>query len=126
MNVIDSCGWLEFFGEGPNSEFFADALSDPEALLVPSVSIYEVFKRVLLQRGEGKALEAVAHMEHGRVINLDTKTAITAARLSTEHALPMADAIMLATAQVNDAIFWTQDSHFADIDGVRYAAIAAG
>ena len=120
MNVVDSSGWLEYFADDLNADFFASAIENPEDLVVPSVSIYEVFKRVLQQRDENAALQAIAHMQQGHVIDLDINLALSAAKLSTELNLPMADSIILATAQACDATLWTQDSDFEGITGVNY------
>ena len=120
MNVVDSSGWLEYFADGPNAEFFAPTVENLEALLVPTISIYEVFKRVLQQRGEGEALQAAAMMAQGQVIDLDMTVALEAAKLSAEDKLPMADSIMLATARAYDATLWTQDSDFEGMAGVKY------
>ena len=120
MNIVDSSGWLEYFADGPNAEFFAPAIEKPEELLVPSLSLYEVFKRVLQQRDEGDALRSVAFMQQGSVVDLDSRTALSAAKVSVDLGLPMADSIMLATARQHDATFWTQDADFKGIEGVRY------
>ena len=120
MNVVDSSGWLEYFGDGANADFFAEPLADPAALVVPAISIFEVFKRVLAQRGEVSALQAAALMQQGQVQPLDASLAMLAARLSHELKLPMADSIMLATARQLDALLWTQDADFAGLPGVRY------
>jgi predicted nucleic acid-binding protein len=120
MNIVDSSGWLEYFADGPNADFFAPAIEDIEALLIPTISIYEVFKRVFQQRGEGDALQAIAIMAQGRVVELDTTLALKAAKLSAEEKLPMADSIMLATAQADDATLWTQDADFEGMAGVEY------
>lgn len=120
MNVIDSSGWLEYFISGENASFFASAIQDVENIVVPTVSIYEVFKRTLIEKGRTDALEAVAIMYDGMVVDLDREIALIAANLSFELKLPMADSIILATARVHDAILWTQDEHFKDIEGVRY------
>ena len=82
MNVVDSSGWLEYFADGPNASFFAPAIENSAALVVPSISLYEVFKRVLQQRGEDAALQAVAAMARGRIVDLDTQLALDAAKLS--------------------------------------------
>lgn len=124
MNVVDSSGWLEYLASGPNADFFAPALTDVESLVVPAISVYEVFKRVLQQRDEGDALQAVALMQQGRIVDLDATSAIEAATLSVNLALPMADAIMLSAARANGATLWTQDSHFDGVEGVRYKASA--
>lgn len=120
MNVVDSSGWLEYFADGPNADFFASAVEKVAELVVPSISIYEVFKRVLQQRDESDALQAVAVMQQGRVVDLDTAIALNAAKLSVELKLPMADSVMLATARAHKATLWTQDADFKDIEGVRY------
>lgn len=120
MNVLDSSGWLEYFADGPNAEVFAEPLADVAELVVPVMTIYEVFKRVLQQVDETAALEAVALMRQGQVVDLDSTTALRAAKLSLDHSLPMADALILATARDHDATLWTQDDDFAEIDGVRY------
>jgi predicted nucleic acid-binding protein len=120
MNIVDSSGWLEYFADGPNADFFAPAIEDIETQLVPTISIYEVFKRVLQQRGEGDALQAIAIMAQARVVELDTTLALEAAKISVEEKLPMADSIILATARAYDATLWTQDADFEGVAGVEY------
>jgi len=120
MNVIDSSGWLEFFADGPNAAFFAPAILKPRDLIVPTVSLYEVFKRVLQQRDESQALQAIALMEQGNVADLNATLALAAAKLSTDLKLPMADSIMLATARAFGATLWSQDADFEGMEGVRY------
>ena len=122
MNVVDSCGWLEYLADGPNADFFAAAVEDTSALVVPSLSLYEVFKKVFQQRGEGDALQAVALMSQGTVVDLNMDLALSAAKISVELHLPMADSIILATARQYEADLWTQDADFADVQGVRYIA----
>ncbi len=122
MNVVDSSGWLEFFANGHNAEFFAPAIENTSELIVPTLSLYEVFRRVLQQRGEGDALQAVAAMMQGRVVDLDADMALSAARLSVAFKLPMADSVMLAAAQKGGATLWTQDADLKDIPGVEYIA----
>jgi predicted nucleic acid-binding protein len=120
MNVVDSSGWLEFFADGPNAAFFAPAIQKPTELLVPTVSIYEVFKRILQQKEETDALRAVAAMQQGSVMPLDEALALSAARLSLDAKLPMADSIMLAAARNSGSTLWTQDKDFEGVEGVRY------
>jgi predicted nucleic acid-binding protein len=122
MNVVDSSGWLEYFADGPNAGFFANAIENTEDLVVPTVSLYEVFKRVLQQRGDGEALQAVAVMRQGRVVELSEDLAVAAARLSLDRGLPMADSIILASAVAWAATLWTQDADFERVPGVRYIA----
>jgi predicted nucleic acid-binding protein len=120
VNLVDSCGWLEYFADGLAADFYAPALEDISRLIVPTVCLYEVFKKVLQQRGEDAAIEAAAVMQQGRIVELDESVALTAARLSHAMKLPMADSIILATASLHKALIWTQDIHFADIDGVKF------
>jgi predicted nucleic acid-binding protein len=120
MNLVDSCGWLEYFANAGNADFYASAIEDTGQLIVPSICLYEVFKRVLQQRGEHDALRAIALMQQATVIDLDSRLALSAARLATEYKLPMADSLILATARMQNATIWTQDSHFEGRVGVRY------
>jgi predicted nucleic acid-binding protein len=120
MNIVDSSGWLEYFASGPNAEFFSEPIESTEELLVPTISIYEVFKRILLQRGETEALEAVAFMQSGVMVDLTSTIALHAANISNELKIPMADSVMLASARENEAILWTQDSDFEGLESVRY------
>jgi len=125
MNVVDSSGWLEYLAGGPNATFFAPAVEATADLLVPTLSIFEVFKRVLAQRDESLALQAIALMYQGSIVDLSAPLAIDAARLSRREALPMADSIMLATARAFGATLWTQDVDFQSIPGVRYRSARA-
>jgi predicted nucleic acid-binding protein len=122
MNVVDSSGWLEYFADGPNAGFFAKAIEKVGDLVVPTVSLYEVFKRVLQQRGDGDALQVVAVMRQGKVVEFSETLALAAARLSIDLGLPLADSIMLASANAWDATLWTQDADFKGLPGVRYIA----
>ena len=120
MNVVDSSAWLEYFADGANASFFAEPIEDIEALVVPAISLFEVFKRVLQQRGESAALQAMAAMRQGTVAELGAELAVSAAELSVDLKLPLADSIILATARKHGAELWTQDADFEGIEGVRY------
>ena len=120
MNLVDSCGWLEYFAGGPNAGFYAAALEDTENLVVPSVCLYEVFKKVLRERGEEEALKAITPMHQGRVVPCDASLAVSAARISVDHDMPMADSMILSTAGAEGATVWTQDAHFKRMPGVEY------
>ena len=120
MNLVDSCGWLEYFAEGPHADFYAAALENPSSLLVPTICLLEVFKRVLQQRGEDAALQAVAAMHQGLILPLDASLALRAARISSDLKLPLADSVILATARTYLGVIWTQDAHFKGLEGVRY------
>ncbi|MGH8184127.1 MAG: type II toxin-antitoxin system VapC family toxin [Rhodanobacteraceae bacterium] len=120
MNLVDSSAWLEYFANGPNAGYFSDAIVDAPALLVSTINVYEVFKRVLQQRDESAALHAVALMGRGALVEVDESIALEAVRLSVAHKLAMADSLILATARAFNAILWTQDADFDGIEGVRY------
>lgn len=121
MNVVDSCGWLEYFADSTNADFFAPVIEDIGSLIVPVICLFEVFKRIIQQRNESDALRAIAVMKQAKVATLDDSLAIAAAKLSFDLKLPMADSLILATAQQHNAVLWTQDDDFASIPGVRYA-----
>ena len=120
MNVVDSSGWLEYFAEGENAGFFAPAIEDTKRLLVPVICVYEVFKRILQQSGLSEAQAHISDMHEGEIIDLDVSLAMSAAKLSAELKLPMADSIILATTRANNAMLWTQDEHFRGLDEVKY------
>ena len=125
MNLVDSCGWLEYFADGPRAGFFAPALEDPGNLMVPTLCLFEVFKRIVQQRGEEAAMQAAALMHQGHSVPLDEVTALYAAQCSITYHLPLADSIILATALLKKAILWTQDSDFKEIAGVKYVPAVA-
>jgi predicted nucleic acid-binding protein len=120
MNIVDSSGWLEYFADASNADFFAPAIETTEELIVPSVTLYEVFKRVLEQRSYDDALQAIAAMQQGRVVDLDASLALFAGQLGHELKLPLADSVILATARRHCAVLWTQDSDFRDLPPVKY------
>jgi predicted nucleic acid-binding protein len=120
MNVVDSSGWLEYFADGPNAKHFAPVVNLAAQLVVPTVTLYEVFKVVLRESDENAALQACAALQKGTVVDLTPTLALAAGKLSHLHALPMADAIILATARAYGAMLWTQDAHFKEMRGVKY------
>jgi toxin FitB len=120
LNLVDSSGWLEYFADGKNANFFVKAIEDSKELIVSTINIYEVYKKILLEKDENSALQAIALMQSVKVINVGSSIAIMAARLSYELKIPMADSIIYSTARINDAIVWTQDADFKDLDGVKY------
>ena len=120
MNIVDSSGWLEYFSGGPNSDQFAKPLKDASTLIVPVVTIYEVFRVVLRESSENEALQVVAAMQKGRIIDLTTSIAMNASRLSLQYRLPMADSIILSTAQSYECLIWTQDSDFENLPDVKF------
>lgn len=110
--------------DGSNAGFFAPRIETPEELVVPALSILEVFKCVLRERGESEALQVAALMQQGFVVDLDVALSVRAAKLGVEHKLPLADSVLLATAYAFDATLWTQDADFEGLPGVQYRARA--
>jgi uncharacterized protein with PIN domain len=119
-NVVDSSAWLAYFADEPTAGTFAAAIEDVKQLVVPAVCLLEVFKVVARQRGDGAALQAIAVMQQGRVVDLDAPLALSAASLGSTHGLPLADSMVYATARAVGGIVWTQDDDFDGLDGVRY------
>lgn len=122
MNVVDSSGWLDYFVGGRHAQALQPALEDIESLIVPAISIYEVFKVLLREAGEEAAIQGVAAMQRGHVVDLTAQRALDAAALSLRHSLPMADSIILAAAREHGATVWTLDDDFRELDNVRYFA----
>jgi toxin FitB len=120
LNVVDSAGWLEYFADAPNAGHFAPAIEAVPRLIVPSITLYEVYKRLESQRDRAHAQRGVAQMMQGRVVDLDAHVALTAAQTSLAEQLPMADSIILTTARLHRATLWTQDEHFLNVSGVHY------
>ncbi|MEX2295733.1 MAG: type II toxin-antitoxin system VapC family toxin [Gemmatimonadota bacterium] len=122
MNVVDSSGWIEYLSGGSNAAFFRKPIESTEPLVVPSLSLFEVYRHMLRHVGREEALNVVAALRSGTVVDLDDRLALEAAELSVETKLALADSIILATARAHDAELWTQDSDFEGLEGVRYRA----
>ncbi|MCG8470022.1 MAG: type II toxin-antitoxin system VapC family toxin [Gemmatimonadetes bacterium] len=122
MNIVDASGWIEYFTDGPDAAFIAQTLQETERLIVPTVTILEVFERVCKDHGESAALRATAAMQQGIVVELDTPTALDAGRLSVEHSVPASAGALLAAARQYCATVWSLDERVRHIDGVRYRA----
>ena len=123
MNVVDSSAWLEYFADGPNAGEFAKAIESTRALIVPTLSLFEVFKRIAQQRNEDDALRAVAIMEQGRVVDLDRATAVAAARLGLDQRLAIDRRHRCSPPRSGiGATLWTQAADFEGLPGVRYFA----
>jgi len=116
LNIVDSSGWLEYFADSDRAGFFAPAIEDTDNLVVPVISIYEVFKKVFRERGEDAAIQVASMMQNGTVVDLDSTLAMDASRLQ----LPLADSVIYATAIQCKAILWTQDEHFKDLPSIRF------
>ncbi|MBU0712228.1 type II toxin-antitoxin system VapC family toxin [bacterium] len=120
MNLVDSSGWFEYLADGKNADSFLAPLTDVVNLIVPTICIYEVFKVVFREKGEHEALQTVALMKQGNVIDLSFEISVQAAKFSVEKKIPMADSIIYTTARINKAIIWTQDDDFKNLPSVKY------
>ncbi len=120
MNLVDSSGWLEYLADGKNAKLFAPAIEMTNELLVSTLNIYEIYKKILLEKDENSAIQVIGLMQQARVIEVDSLIAIEAAKLSYELKIPMADSIIYTTAKLNKAIVWTQDINFKKLDDVKY------
>ena len=125
MNVVDSSGWIEFFTEGSNASVFGEPIENLDQLIVPSITLLEVFKFVLRGKDETAAFEVIAAMRQGQVIDLDGELALLAGKFGVELGLPLADSVIYATAQRSGAVVWTQDSDFRGLPDVEYVAPGA-
>ena len=120
MNIVDSSAWLSYFAGDSNADIFANPIEKIDELLVPSITITEVFKCILRQRDESMALEVIANMKQGHVVALDSDLSINAAYYGVSLKLPLADSIIYATAIKYNALIWTQDADFKSLDNVKY------
>ncbi len=120
MKLVDSSGWLEYLADGKNAKFFAPIIEDTDELIVSVINIYEVYKKVLVEKDENTAIQVVGLMQQAKVVDVTTSIAIQAAKFSYEFKIPMADSIIYTTARMSDSIVWTQDIDFKNLDGVRY------
>ena len=124
-NVVDSSGWLEYFADASNAHFFASAIENTKDLIVPSISLLEVFKHILRQRSEKQAFESIECMLQGTIVDLDIEISLSAAKLGVQHKIPLADSIILATGLAHDAIIWSQDVDFKGLPHVKYISKSA-
>jgi predicted nucleic acid-binding protein len=120
MNLVDSSGWLEFFSDSKNAETFAPAIKNTKELIVSTINLYEVYKKILIERDEKSALEAIGIMQQAKVIDINSSISIEAAKISFQLKIPMADSLIYITAKQNDAVVWTQDYDFKDLDNVKF------
>ncbi len=120
MNLVDSSGWLEYLAEGKNAKLFAPAIEKTDELVVSTINLYEIYKKVLSEKDEHSAIQVVGLMQQAKVIEVNSTIAIQAAKFSFEQKIPMAVSLIYITAKQNNAIVWTQDIDFKDLDGVKY------
>jgi predicted nucleic acid-binding protein len=120
MNLVDSSGWLEYFTGGKNAHIFAPIIENTEKLLVSVINLYEIYKKVLIEKNEYSAMEALSVMQQAMVIDINPSISIEAARLGYKLKIPMADSLIYASARLNDAVLWTQDTDFKGLEGVKF------
>lgn len=120
FNIVDSSAWLAYLADEPAAADFAAAIEDTANLVVPTICLLEVFKVVARVRGEREALQTVAVMQQGTVVDLDADLALSAARLAGQHRLPLADSVIYATTMRFHGTLWTQDDDFQGLPQVRY------
>ncbi len=120
MNIVESSGWIEYFFAGSNADFFSSAIESTDKLLVPTICLYEVFRKAHVVADEARALQVVAQMKQGHVVDMTEDIALRAALISIKHKLPMADSLILSTAHAHRAILWTQDEHFKALENVNF------
>ena len=125
MNVVDSSGWIEHFQHSARAAFFSSALSNMADLVVPSIAIYEVHRRLSPWLPPALMKDCVEVMQTATVIDLTANRAIAASQAAQQHKLAMADAIMYCIAQEFEATFWTQDVDYQGLPGVQYQARTA-
>lgn len=120
MNIIDSSFWLEYFAGTQAGDIVSDIIEKTDELVVPTITIYEVFKKLLIERNEDDALLAIGYMKQGNVIDLTEELSLSAAGISSNFKLPMADSIIYATSIKYNCILWTLDEHFENLKSVNY------
>lgn len=120
MNVVDSSGWIEYLSGGPDAPFFRGPIEDTQAPLVPALSLFAVHRHLLRHAGRDEALQMVAALRQGRIIDLDDRVSLDAAELSVATRLALTDSIMLATARAHGAMLWTQDADFEGLEDVQF------
>lgn len=120
MNLVDSSGWLEYFADGKNAKFFSPAIENTDELLVSVINLYEVFRKITLERTEHDALQAIGLMQQAKVVPVTSSIALHASKISVDRKMPMADSFIYATALAHNAIIWTQDNDFKGLEKVKF------
>ena len=120
MNIVDSSCWIEYFMNSEIGANVALVIENPSELVVPTITLYEVYKKLLAEKGEEYALDVVSYMQTGKVIELNADLSLSAAQISRDHKLSMADSIIYATSLRYPATIFSCDKHFKDIPDIRY------
>ena len=120
MNIVDSSCWVEYLMNSSIGIAVSPIVENPTELIVPTITLYEVYKKLITEKSDDYAMSIIAYMRSGNVISLDLGLSILAAQISLKYKLPMADSIIFATATHHSAVLWTGDKHFKGIPNVRY------
>jgi len=122
LKLIDSYGWIEYFGDGPLADKYAPHIEGANAsnTVTPTIVVYEVYKTLKRERGQQVALEAYAQMTRTRILPLDEAGALSAADIGLKKDLAMADAIIYSAARTHKADLITSDQHLKDLESVTF------
>jgi toxin FitB len=120
VNLVDSSAWLEYFAGGPNAKSFAKVIEDTDNLIISSINLYEVYRKVLTEKDEDHAIQVAGLMQQARVINVDSIISLSAAKISVEYKIPITESIIYSTSRLYEAVLWTMDVDFEGLTGVRY------
>lgn len=120
MNLVDTSGWLEYLADTKNAKNFAEAIEKTDELIVSSINIYEIYKKILKEKDENTAIQIIGLMKQSKVVDVTSSIAVQAAKLSYEKNIPLADSMIYITAKENDAMVWTQDVDLKNLVGVKY------
>jgi toxin FitB len=114
--TLDSSCWLEVFDGGARAPLFQKQVAAVDDMLVPVMTVYEVFKYLRRKLGQDAASRAATYMQRGNMVDIDSALVLDAA----SNGLPLADSLIYATTQLHGAELWTQDAHFEGLPGVKY------
>jgi toxin FitB len=117
--LLDSSIWIEIFRSGPLHRACERELKSAKQVVVPTLVLFEVYKKIALRASEDQALSALALITQHQIVDLSQEVALTAADLAIHHKMGMADSIVLAHAHTAQATLVTLNNDFASVDGVR-------
>ena len=120
MNIVDSSCWIEYLMGTEIGAKVASVIENPGELVVPTITLYEVYKKLLAEKDEEYALNVVSYMQTGTVIDLNAGLSLSAVQVNRKHKLPMADSIIYATSLYHQAVIFSCDKHFKDIPNIQY------
>lgn len=116
MILLDSSGWIDVFTASRLAGRFIKELGG--GWVVSTINLFEVYRKIA-RGSEDQALEAIAYMQQGKVVDVSSTLALEAGDLSLRFHLGMADSIILATAYQQRVPLLSKDSDFSQIPGCR-------